>query len=120
MMTRHSFNEDFCDHLEYHLTRTFRHSMEDAVKDFCCDGVSMPFLESELSKESVRRTRKIATTGWLGHDGQQEFDLIVHFGTRAMIAYENGTDLEDCLPDETSMQWIHVDKYRKVIEIQLE
>jgi hypothetical protein len=116
---KESFNADFCVQLEYHLTRTFANSEDKNLKGFWCDGVSMPAIESQLTKKSVTDTRKIVTKACLGYDGQGEFEMTIHFGQRSLSRYAKGSDLSDCLPREDSMDWITVDIEQKKIELQL-
>jgi hypothetical protein len=116
---KESFNEDFCVQLEYHLTRTFQNSEDKNLKGFWCDGVLMPFAESQLTKKSVNDTRKIVTKSWLGYDGQGEFEMTINFGQLSLRRYAKGSDLGDCLPSENSMDWVSLDIERKTIELQL-
>jgi hypothetical protein len=116
---KESFNEDFCGQLEYHLTRTFGNSEDKKFKGFWCDGVLMPFIESQLTKKSVNDTRKIITKAWLGYDGQGEFEMTINFGQHSLKRYAKGSDLTDCLPSKYSMEWITLDIKRKTIELQL-
>jgi hypothetical protein len=114
-----SFNENFCAQLEYHLTRTFGKSKDKKMNGFWCDGVAMPFIESQLTKKSVNDTRRIVTKAWLGYDGQGEFEMIINFGRHSLKRYAKGSGLEDCLPGEESMDWITLDIDRKTIELCL-
>jgi hypothetical protein len=116
---KESFNEDFCVQLEYHLTRTFENSEDKNLKGFWCDGVLMPFAESQLTKKGVNDTRKIVTKAWLGYDGQGEFEMTINFGQLSLRRYAKGSDLSDCLPSENSMGWVTLDIERKTIELQL-
>lgn len=112
---KESFNEDFCVELEYHLTRTFGNS---ELKGFWCDGISMPS-EIQLSKKRINDQRKILTKAWLGFDGQDEYEMIVHFGRCSLRRYAKGTGLTDCLPSEDSLDWIALDQETKTIELNL-
>lgn len=116
---KESFNDDFCVQLEYHLTRTFGNSKDKNLKGFWCDGVLMPFIDSQLTKKSVNDTRKIVTKCWLGYDGQDEFEMTIKFGKYSLRRYAKGSDLRDCLPSEKSMDWINLDMKEKTIELQL-
>jgi hypothetical protein len=116
---KESFNADFCVQLEHQLTRTFGNSEDKKLRGFWCDGVLMPFIESQLTKKNVNDTRKIVTKAWLGYDGQGEFEMTIHFGQLSLRRYAKGSDLGDCLPSENSMDWIELDIERKTIELQL-
>jgi myosin-crossreactive antigen len=116
---KESFNEDFCVQLAYHLTRTFGNSEDKKLKGFWCDGVMMPFIESQLTKKSVNDTKKIVTKAWLGYNGQGEFEMTINFGETSRECYAKGSDLTDSLPSEESMDWIILNIERKTIELQL-
>jgi hypothetical protein len=118
-LIKESFNEDFCVRLEHHLTKTFEKSQDKRFKDFWCDGVSMPFVESQLVKKIVNDSKKIETKVWLGKDGQDVYELIINFGPYSLSHYLNGANLLECLPDENSMDWINVDLMKRTIEIYL-
>lgn len=116
---KESFNQDFCVQLEYHLTRTFGNSEDKNLKGFWCDGVMMPFIDSQLTKKSVNDKRMIITKAWLGYDGQGEFEMTIKFGQHSLRRYAKGSDLADCLPSEDTTDWITLDIERKTIEVKL-
>ena len=114
-----SFNENFCLQLEYHLARTFAKSEDKELNCFWCDGIQMPFIDSQVTKKSVNDTRKIVTKAWLGYDGQGEYEMTINFGPRSLGRYEKGADLTDCVPSDESMDWITLDIEGKTIALQL-
>jgi hypothetical protein len=116
---KESFNEDFCLPLAHHLTRTFGNSEDKKLKGFWCDGVMIPFIESQLTKKSVNDTKKIVTKAWLGYNGQGEFEMTIKFGETSRECYAKGSDLTDSLPSEESMDWITLNIERKTIELRL-
>ena len=110
MKNEYPFNEDFCTHLECHLSRTFSHSDRQELNGFWCDGISwLPTPESQLTSKSVNDTRRIITKAWIGVDGQDEYEMVIHFGKYSLRRYAKGTDLFDCIPSEESMDWIDID-----------
>ncbi len=115
-----SFNKEFCDHLEYHLCRTFANSPTPVLKGFWCDGVSaIPSADNQITKKSVNDTRRINTTAWLGKSGQEEYEMIIQFGQYSLRRYAKGANMIDCIPDEDTMDWINIDPDNKTIEIHL-
>ena len=116
---KESFNEDFCVQLEYHLTRTLESSEDKKLKGFWCDGILMPFIESQLTKKNVNDTRKIITKAWLGYGGQGEYEMTINFGPDSLRRYANGTDLTESLPSTDSLDWVTLDMDKKIIELQL-
>src|SRR5688572_24475821 len=116
---KESFNRDFCVHLEYHLGRTFAKSNDKKFQGLSCDGILDPFIESKLTKKNVNDTRTILTTAFIGHDGQDKYEMTIKFGQHSVRRYAKGADMTDCLPGEESMDWITLDIENKKIEIRL-
>ena len=115
---REPFDKEFCEYLEYHLTRTLRNSQDKEVSKLWCDGVAMPD-SSQLTKKNVNDKRQIKTKAWIGVDGQTEFELIVKFGDYSLRKYSKGTSLAECVPDDNSIDWVTFDEKEKSIELRL-
>ena len=113
------FNEDFCSYLEYHLTRTFANSEDIAINKLWCDGIAMPFIDSEISKKSVNETNCIITKAWIGYDGQQEHEMTIKFGLIALGNYNKDISLISSLPNTESTSWVKLDVNKRTIELQL-
>lgn len=110
-----SFNQDFCEFLEYHLCETFRNSDEKAMRRLWCDGV----LWKNISKKEVNDKRAIETRAWIGQDGQQDYEMRIKLGKYALRRYAKGTDMTDCIPDSNSVDWIIVDVENRFVQIEL-
>jgi hypothetical protein len=115
-----SFNQDFCNHLAYCLTGAFENYRPDKFTRLWCDGIKMPYYDSQLSIVSITRTRKVITQGWFGENGQEVYDITIKFGKCAMEKCMNGLSLIDCLPDEDSLNWVMLDIENKKIVLSLQ
>lgn len=114
------FNEKFCSHLEYHLGQTFEISDRQDLSGFWCDGISWsPTPDNQLTKKSVKDTRQIVTTAWIGKDGQDEYEMTIRFGQSALSRYSKGAEMVDCIPGSGSVDWINIEPENKRIEIRL-
>lgn len=113
-----AFNRDFCEHLEYHLCRTFYNSPDEKIYSLGCDGVDMPY-ENHLTTKRVIETKKIATMAWIGTDGQERYEMMIKLGENSLENFRKGLSLIDCLPDEESLDWIIIDIDKRRIELQL-
>jgi len=113
-----SFNEGFCLLLEYHVTRTFQNSTDKTLKYIWCDGVAMPD-EYQLTDKNLMDTKMIFTNAWIGSDGQQQYEMIIHFGPLSFDAGIKGLSLIDYLPTEESIDWINIAISKQKIELQL-
>lgn len=114
-----SFNHDFCSDLEFHLTRSFGASTEQALDGFWCDGVNMPFEDKQLLKANLRATQQIVTEVWLGITGQDIYIMTINLGPRALKNCIADMPLNECLPPDTSLSWVEVDSEARLISIQL-
>jgi len=113
-----SFNQDFCNELEYHLSRTLSNTANNKFEVFWCDGVQMPD-ENQLLMDHVITAKQIITKAWVGKNGQGIYDMIIKFGEAAIKACFAGNSLSTCLPDDHSAEWITIDPSNNVIELQL-
>lgn len=111
-----SFNKDFCDHLEYHLSRTLRNSSNNKIKWVWCDGVKQPL--PEHNKNSVNSSQ-IITEAYIGVDGQSIYQMTIKLGSLSLQKYISGQDIIDTLPSEESLDWVSIDLDKKTIQIQL-
>ena len=116
--TRESFDKEFCEYLEYHLTRALGNSPDKEISKLWCDGVVMPD-SLQLTKKNVNDKRQIRTKAWIGADGQTEFELMVKFGDYSLRRYSKGTSLTECVPDCNSLDWVTLDEQEKLIELRL-
>lgn len=89
------------------------------MKGLWCDGIVYPFVESQLSKEVLLKTRTIITNAFIGPDGQDEYEMTIKFGPLSIDRYVNDSDLIDCLPSEKSADWIKLDIEKRKIELRL-
>lgn len=78
-----------------------------------------PFFDGELSQKSVNDTRKIITTAYIGHGGEQVFEMTIRLGKYALRRYAKGSSMVDCIPGAESMDWITLDVENKKIEVRL-
>jgi hypothetical protein len=118
-MTEESFNSDFCNALEVYLLSAMKKCDHKLAFSCWIDGVTMPFIEKQLTKKSVNDTRKIETTVWtLTDKGDILFELFIYFGKYSLRRYAKGTNLKDCLPPLES-DHILIDFENERIELHL-
>jgi hypothetical protein len=112
-------DQDFCAYLEYELTRAFSHSTDNSIKHFWCDGILLPNSEREISQKHINDTKRVATTAFIGKNGQEEYKTTLMFGPKALSKYARGLHLKDCIPDPTNKNWYDVDISNKTLMIKL-
>jgi len=110
-----SFNQEFCDYLEYHLSKIFRNSSDKAIRKLWCDGI----IFGTFSKKEVNCKREINTTAWIGEDGQGEYEMKIKFGKYSLRRYAKGASMIDSIPDSNLAEWIDIDIENNQIELQL-
>ncbi len=118
--TDSSFNLEFCEKLEFHLTRAFKHADDQEVKSFWCDGIDTTGIDDfQTTRKSVNNSRKLVTKSWLGKDGQEVYEMTLNFGPKGLSHYAKGKDLFDCLPSDDTFDWINIDTTGRTIELKL-
>ena len=110
-------DQDFCEFLEFKITRALNNHDDERLKGFWCDGVLLPGNENEYSKKWVNDKRQIVMTAFVGQTGQDKYELILRFGNKALSKYARGLNLEECVGDG---DWLDVDPVNKKIVVQLE
>jgi hypothetical protein len=113
------FNEEFCSYLEYHLTRTFAKADDRTINRIWCDGIAVPFTDSQISKPNVNHTQCVITKAWIGYDGQQEYEMTIKLGSKALHCYNNNVPLIESLPSDDSMSWVRLDIDERTITLDL-
>lgn len=111
-------DQDFYSHLEFHLTNAFPNSDNDLITSFWCDGI-LPASEEEISSLSNNNTKEIRTTGFIGNDGQERYEMTIFFGPKTLTNYSQGLELKDCMPNPTENNWFDIDLVDKKVLIRL-
>jgi hypothetical protein len=112
------FNKDFCSALEYSLD--FSQFENENIKSLWCDGVDhLPADIRSLSVANLKQNPFIKTKAWIGKDGQDVYEMTIHFGPQALSNYTKRQALQECIPDTASEEWIKIDPERMQVEIRL-
>ena len=111
------FNKGFCAVLEYRLD--FSQFENENIRSLWCDGIDhLPIDPKSLSTSNLKQNAFIKTKAWIGKDGQDEYEMAIHFGPEALSSYINRKDLTACIPESASDEWIKINPERKQIEIK--
>lgn len=111
-------DQEFCIFLEYEICKAFQLSDNEQVKGFWCDGVLLPFFENYYSQKFVNDNRKITMTAFTGKTGQDEYELTLNFGKKALSRYARGLAISDCIPDFKKPHSFDIDTTKKKLTIQ--
>jgi hypothetical protein len=114
--------DKFCEYLEWEIGRALEELSQADVrlKGFWCDGVLLPYSENDYSKKAINDRRYVVMTAWAGKTGQEEYELTLLFGRKALSRYERDLSLEGCLPSLGDSSWLEVDPEKKKIAVQLD
>jgi hypothetical protein len=112
-------DQDFCNFLEYEISKAFAHSTNNQKKYFWCDGILLPTSESEYSKKYVNDNRQIVMMAYSGLSGQDHYELTLKFGPKSLSRYARDLDISECVPDPVDSNWWDIDVERLKIWIQL-
>lgn len=113
-------DNEFCEFLEYEISKAFVYSTNEQVKNFWCDGILLPAFENEYSKKFVNDNRKIIMTAFIGLSGQEKYELTLKFGNKALSNYARDLEISECLPSSENNNWFDIDIERKKILIKLD
>lgn len=114
-------DREFCEFLEFRITKALQETDNENVRGFWCDGVLLPTNErGRLALQYVRYNRKIVTKAFAGKDGQSEYELILKIGDEALNRYTHNLDLKVCVPDTEDLSWFDIDTEKRQITLQLE
>jgi hypothetical protein len=114
-----SFSSDFCDHLEYHLTRAFLNAPRtNKFECVWCDGVEVPDAR-DTSMENLIDNREIVTRAWSGFSGQDIYKMTIRLGDKSWEKCLKGHSLIKCLPSDKSIDWVDLDIENRTIILQL-
>jgi hypothetical protein len=90
-------DREFCDFLESKLENAFANSTNEQIKYFLCDGVLLPPVDKYYLKKFVNDNRKIeGLKVFTGLTGQDEYELILNFGSKALSRYARDMDISEC------------------------
>ncbi len=117
-------DNDFCIHLEYELSKVLSNSNKEEFNRLWCDGIivndpSPYYTYDNFSKKKINDSRKISGTVFIGENGQDKYELTLHFGKYSLRRYAKGTRLEDCVPSNECDDWFLIDISNRKMEIQL-
>jgi hypothetical protein len=113
-------DNEFCEFLEYEISKAFTNSTNDRVKHFWCDGVLLPTFENEYSKKFVNDNRQIVMTAFMGLSGQDKYELTLKFGNKSLSKYTRDLDISECVPNPENSNWFDIDIESQKISIQLD
>ena len=112
-------DQDFCNFLEYEICDAFTFSDNELVKGFWYDGVVLPTFENHYSQKFVNNNRKIVMIAFVGKKGDDEYELILNFGRKALSRYARGLAISDCVPGFKKPHSFDIDTTKKKLTIQL-
>lgn len=113
-------DKEFCDFLEYQLSKSLSNSPNKQLKTLWCDGIIVPLNENEYSKKSINDNRQVLLSAYFGKDGQDTYSMLIRFGNRSLSRYARGLDIKECVPSIEENDWYIIDEGNKTIIIQLQ
>ena len=113
-----SFNQDFCHALEFHLTRAFANNSSNKFERIWCDGIMEPEAWRQ-DLDNFYKIKEIVTYGWLGLTGQDKYWVIIKLGDLSFERCLQGFSMDECLPDDQTLDWVNLDEQNWKIVLQL-
>jgi hypothetical protein len=92
--------QEFCEVLEYRLTKALANSREPALQRYWCDGVLAPEWAEDYHPDYVAKSRRISLRAWMEGSQtktdplmQQLHPLHLILGSESLKSYLRGADL---------------------------
>ncbi|MEO0789892.1 MAG: hypothetical protein AAFY36_14580 [Bacteroidota bacterium] len=122
MKIDYPFHDEFCSELEYKLSvDSFKSLGDQRVSGFWCDGIDhIPNNPRDLSINRIEQNRQISTRAWIGKDGQDLYEMTIHFGNDSIACYRMKKSIIDCIPEGDLCDWVRIWPEERRIEIYLE
>jgi hypothetical protein len=102
-------NQEFCENLEFALTKAFSTSSNPSLEGFWCDGILLSTNETDYSQKRINDTQKVCMFAFIGKDGQEKYELTLHFWEKSLSKYANNLDISSCIPTLNDSDWITID-----------
>lgn len=115
-----AFNADFRSTLEFHLGAAFANLDNDELSAFWCDGIYEPLIFEHFTSRNITSINKLMTWAWIGPSARDQYVMTIKLGRCSRIRALKGFDLNTCLPDAYSFDWVDIDVANQVITIQLD
>jgi hypothetical protein len=112
------FDNDFCEYLEFEISKTLSNSITPETKGFWCDGILLPNIEDNHLQKVINDTKQLELTAFLGVNGQDKYRMIINFGNKSLSKNARNLDLKSCVPSDNS-NWILINTDKKEIDINL-
>jgi len=111
-------DQDFCEFLEYKISKALQNSDNEEIKGFWCDGILLPSSKSNYSQKFVNENRQIILKAFIGKNGQTEYELTLKFGNKALSRYARNLDIKECIPNPDKIYWIDTKQRKVLIELE--
>lgn len=109
----------FCDFLEYRICDLLENSNDDRLRGFWCDGILLPPFENCYSQKYVNDNRQVILKAYIGKNEQQEYELTMNFGPKALSKYARNLDIQECVPNAGDENCFAIDIEKFKMELQL-
>ena len=90
-----------------------------ATRGFWCDGVMTTASDICYTKKFVNDNRYVPLLAYIGKGGDYQYELILHFGPKALSRYARDLSIIECIPDTDASEWFSIDVQQQKIEIKL-
>ena len=112
-------DQDFCDFLEFKISKVLTVLNKSETKGFWCDGVCLNNDLTFYSQKYINDKRETNLKAFVGEDGQSEYKLTLKFGKKALSKYARNLEIKSSIPSSIESKWFIIDTELKEIEIQL-
>jgi len=115
-----SFDQNFCHALSFHLTEALMNACTDKFNCLWCDGILAPEVYEQFTSRNITSIKFLVTRAWIGVRGNTPLYVMkIKVGRCSRRRALKGLDLDDCLPDADTFDWIEIDVENREIALQL-
>ena len=113
-------DRSFYEQLEYKICEAFRQLDNENTKGFWCDGILQSENENNYTSKFINDNRRINLKAFIGKDGQDEYELILHFGSNSLSKVARHLAFIDTFPIDNIDTKFNINIEQRKIEIQLD
>jgi hypothetical protein len=113
-------DRNFCEQLEYKICDAFKQLDNESTKGYWCDGVLESESEYFNTSNFKNDNRKIKLKAFVGKEGQDEYELTLHFGSNSLGKVARHLDFIDTFPIDNINTKFNINIEKRKIEIQLD
>ena len=113
-------NIEFCEYLEFQISKALKNSVSEEINGFWCDGIILKQPDIFYSQKTVNDKKQVILKAFIGKDGQSEYELTLKFGKNSLSRFARNLDIKECIPNPEKPIFFDIDINLNKIKIDLD